>query len=44
MKKHHNIIITATAQEQLVIIWTLLSKEEKFDNEYHLKKKTPIVA
>lgn len=37
MKKHHNAIVVAIARKMLVIIWTLLSKEEYFDGNYHLK-------
>ena len=44
MKKHHNAIIVAIARQLLTIIWTLLSKEEKFDNEYHLKKIIPSIT
>lgn len=38
MKKHHNAIVVAVARKLLVIIWTLLSKKETFDEIYHLKK------
>ncbi len=44
MKKHHNAFIVAIARLLLTIIWTLLSKEEKFDNEYHLKKNIPSIT
>lgn len=37
MKKRNNAIVIAIAQKMLVIIWTLLSKDEYFDNDYHLK-------
>ena len=40
MKKHHNAIIVAIARQMLTIIWTLLTKKEHFDKEYHLKKKS----
>ena len=44
MKKHHNAIIVAIARQLLTIIWALLSKEEKFDNQYHLKKNIPSIT
>ena len=40
MKKQHNAIVVANARKMLVIIWTLLSKNETFDNDYHFKKMT----
>ncbi len=39
MKKHHNAAIVAIARQLLTIIWTLLSRQENFDKEYHLKKQ-----
>ena len=39
-KKHHNAIVVAVARKLLTIIWTLLSKNEKFDDYYHLKKNS----
>lgn len=38
MKKHNNAIIVAIARKMLMIIWTLFSKDESFDKDYHLKK------
>ena len=38
-KKHHNAIVVAVARKLLTIIWTLLSKNEKFDGYYHLNNK-----
>lgn len=38
MKKHHNAIVVAIARKLLVIIWTLFSRKETFDKNYHLKK------
>lgn len=38
MKKRTNAIAVANARKLLVIIWTLLSKKEKFDKYYHLNK------
>lgn len=40
MKKHHNAVIVAVARQLLTIIWTLLTKQENFDNQYHLKNNT----
>lgn len=40
MKKRTNAIAVANARKLLVIIWTLLSKNETFDKHYHLKKHT----
>ena len=40
MKKHHNAVIVAIARQLLTIIWTLLTKQENFDTQYHLKKNT----
>lgn len=37
-KKHHNAVIVAIARQMLTIIWTLISKKETFDKEYHLNK------
>ncbi len=37
MKKHNNAVTVAIARKMLVVIWTLLSKDEYFDREYHLK-------
>jgi transposase len=36
-KKSHNAIVVAIARKMLVLIWTLLSKDEYFDKDYHLK-------
>lgn len=36
-KKRNNAIVIAVARKMLVVIWTLLSKDEYFDNDYHLK-------
>jgi len=44
MKKHHNVIVVAVARKLLTIIWTLLSKKERFDPEYHLKEITRPVS
>jgi hypothetical protein len=41
-KKHHNAIVVAIARKLLTIIWTLLSKNEKFDDYYHLKNKPSV--
>lgn len=38
MKKNNNAIIVAIARKMLVIIWTLFSKDEFLDKDYHLKK------
>lgn len=40
MKKHHNAVIVAIARQLLTIIWTLLTKQENFDTQYHLKNNT----
>lgn len=40
MKKHHNAVIIAIARQLLTIIWTLLTKQENFDTQYHLKNNT----
>ena len=40
MKKHHNAVIVAIARQLLTIIWTLLTKQENFDTQYHLKTYT----
>ncbi|MDX9748712.1 MAG: IS110 family transposase [Paludibacter sp.] len=40
MKKHHNAVIVAIARQLLTIVWTLLTKQEQFDKQYHLKKNT----
>jgi transposase len=37
MKKSNNAIVVAIARKMLVLIWTLLSKDEYFDKDYHLK-------
>jgi hypothetical protein len=37
MRKHNNDIVVAIARKILVIAWTLLSKDEYFDKDYHLK-------
>lgn len=43
MRKHHNAIVVAVARKLLVIIWTLLSKNENFDKNYQYSKaKLPL--
>ena len=43
MKKHHNAVIVAIARQLLTIIWTLLTKQENFDTQYHLKNYTQLL-